>query len=418
LTQIRPIAGGGVPAGVVDTPDAKQETPIAPDHTAANLATSGADPAGKFNALFGAPPNVKSFYADSNGPSGGSTKAPPKPPVYDVRNVTEKQIEDLRAKGQTRLANTIHNAQVAYHDLLDANPKVKIVVTTSAGNGGHPVLVVMGPEANKGAHVNTHYHGDNATVADPLGSKAGTNARIRDVILKEDKQAVFVLPEARNSTAETDSPRNDNGYRAHWGDVTSQVQTTKDALDAVGIADKDVKERVVSFHSGGGMALIHLMRKDPKGSLLQADRLDLHDCVYHFNNGVDKNGKPNPTLDFEKYMRDFGKTANGKAVKQVVFYRGSNNDVDAKMNTMRESFSEKGRLRKIDVNDLKPVVGKDGRIDESVNPVASDVNGNGFEGVRLDNKGRQIGKAWLAHNYNNDPHYRTTGQFLGAKPPK
>jgi hypothetical protein len=106
---------------------------------------------------------------------------------------------DERAK-RRRLGITIENAQRSYADLLGLKPPAKIFVTTSDGNGGQPVMVVRGPQfkTDQPAHVHTHYHGDNATVADPLGSKDGHNARIRAVVMKEDTLAVFVLPEADN----------------------------------------------------------------------------------------------------------------------------------------------------------------------------------------------------------------------------
>ena len=134
-----------------------------------------------------------------------STAGGKPPESFDITKVTPQQIQELRNKKQDELANTIENAQIAYDDFVKANPGVKVIVTTSEGNGGKPVLVVKGAAADKDAHVHTHYHGDNATVADPLGSKAGQNARIRDT-LKKDPHAVFVLPEAANSTPPPQRP--------------------------------------------------------------------------------------------------------------------------------------------------------------------------------------------------------------------
>jgi hypothetical protein len=391
---------------------------------AANVGAGGGDPQGAFKALFGAPP-MQRFYADANGSGGNTTKANGNggsqgakgvdtkagapstagaPRVFDIATTSRETISELRKNGENHLADTIEHAQGSYGDLVKQNPKVQVVVTTSTGNGGNPVLVIRGPDYAKGAHVHTHYHGDNATVADPLGSKAGQNARIRDVILKEDKQAVFVLPECSNPTEQTDSPHNDNSYNANWSQVKDEVKTTKDALDAAKVTN--VTETTVSFHSGGGMALVNLMRADPSGKLLKADRIVLYDCVYHFYSG----DKDHPFV-FENYMRAFGKTDNGKAVKEVAFYRGLN-DV-SRANVMKESYP---KLKVIDMDNEPKLRNDKGEFDESIIPVAENSNGNWFEVVK---KGVETGK--LAHDFNNfrpgdDAHYRTTGEFFGKRP--
>jgi len=385
--------------GAPETADAAAPTTTQPDHSPAG--TGNADPLAKFDALFGAPAHVQSFYADKNGGhSAGPAKharsatpaaapppsAPAAPVVFDIANTTDAQIKELRNKGQDQLANTIKNAQAAYGDFLAKNPDVKILVTTSDGNGGHPVLIARGADYAKGAHVHTHYHGDNATVGDPLGSKAGTNARIRDTLTR-DPRAVFILPEAANSTAKPDSPHNDNSYSVNWRDVKSQVQTTDDALKAAGVSKVD--ETVVSFHSGGGMVINNLMLADPSGSRLKADRVELYDCVYHF-------GKEQDTKYFtEDRLREWSQTANGKAVGRVVYYRGTNDAGRAKM--VGETFQ--GKFTLIDM-DNEPKLRVKGKIDETVDPPATDANG------------KLIG----TYNYKPNPHYRTTGEFLGTTP--
>jgi hypothetical protein len=356
------------------------------------------------------PAAPQQFVADKNGVSGGTQKNAPakttgvdakqssnvsKPEAYDISKVTPEQIKELRSKKQDQLANTIENAKIAYDDFVKANPGVKVMVTTSEGNGGKPVLVVKGAKADTDAHVHTHYHGDNATVADPLGSKAGQNARIRDTLMK-DPHAVFVLPEAANSTAKTDSTMNDNSYSASWSNVKSQVKTTNDALDAAGV-QRPPKESVVSFHSGGGMALVNLVNnnKDKGNATLQADRLELYDCVYHF-------GKENhPAYHFEQRLREWSQTDSGKAVKQVIFYRGSN-DV-SRAGVMEKSVGS-DKFKVIDMAKEPP-------LDDTINPPAENANGNWMEVVR---NGKQTGK--VAHNFNPHPHYRTVGQFLGTRP--
>jgi hypothetical protein len=357
------------------------------------------------------PAQPHQFVADKDGGTGGTQKkAAPKttnvdakqssnvskqPQTYDISKVTPEQIKELRDKKQDRLANTIENAQIAYDDFVKANPGVKVVVTTSEGNGDQPVLVVKGAKADKDAHVHTHYHGDNATVADPLGSKAGQNARIRDSLMK-DPHAVFVLPEAANSTKKTDSTSNNNSYSVNWSNVKSQVKTTNDALDAAGV-QRPPKETVVSFHSGGGMALVNLVNnnKDKGNAALQADRIELYDSVYHF-------GKENhPAYHFEQRLREWSQTDSGRAVQQVIFYRGSN---DVSRAAVMEKAVGKDKFKMVDMANEPPV-------DDTINPPAENANGNWMEIVR---DGKQTGK--VAHNFNPHAHYRTVGQFMGTRP--
>src|SRR5882672_3752065 len=406
-----------------------------PDPGAA-AGAQGDDQLGKFSALFGAPAGAQGFYASPDGGGGGkkadrTTKAdapkvsspppstPSSPRSFDIATTTQQQIDDLRKTGKKldmQLANTIENAQAAYGGVVQKYPKVKVVVTTSEGNGGHPVLVIRGPEYQKGAHVHTHYHGDNATVADPLGSKAGINARIRAVILGEDKQAVFVLPEEANPSSETDSPRNNLKHSVNGSDVRDQVKTTADALAAAEVKDPP-KETVVSFHSGGGMALDNLVLRDKKGgTLLKADRVELYDCVYHF--GLEEESKKNPEFFTDQRLRDWSQTPNGKAVKQIVYYQGTDTDHVRRADVIERAFPQ-AKFKMHEMSKEPEIIDKDGRLTdkyESIDRVAEDVNGSGFEGVRLDRRGQQIGKAWLAHNFNPNHHYRTVGEFFGKRP--
>lgn len=330
------------------------------------------------------------------------------PQSYDIMKVTPEQIQELRDKKQVQLANTIENAQAAYTDFVKANPGVKVIVTTSEGNGGKPVLVAKGAKAETDAHVHTHYHGDNATVGDPLGSKAGQNARIRDT-LKKDPHAVFVLPEAANSSdkgPDPDSPSNDKKYSVDWSNVKNQVKTTDDALDAAGVK-RPAKETVVSFHSGGGMALVNLVNnnKDKGSSTLKADRLELYDCVYHFG---ETDGKYLPQYHFEDRLRDWSQTDSGKAVKQVIFIRGSN---DVSRAAVMEKSVGKDKFKLIDM-DNEPKLSSNPDFDDKIDPPAENANGNWTEIVK---NGEQTGK--VAHNYRANAHYRTVGEFMG-KPPR
>jgi hypothetical protein len=135
------------------------------------------------------------------------------------------------------------------------------------------------------------------------------------------------------------------------------------------------KESVVSFHSGGGMALVNLVNnnKDKGSSTLQADRLELYDCVYHFG---EKDGKILPAYHFEARLRDWSQTTSGQAVKQVIFYRGSNNVSRA---AVMEQSVGMAKFKMIDMAKEPPLPKNPG--------------------------------------FNPDPHYRTVGEFMG-KPPR
>jgi hypothetical protein len=177
------------------------------------------------------------------------------------------------------------------------------------------------------------------------------------------------------------------------------VKTTNDALDAAGV-QRPPKETVVSFHSGGGMALVNLVNnsKDKGNATLQADRLELYDSVYHFGETKDK---PMPAYHFEQRLREWSQTDSGKAVKQVIFYRGSNDLSRAKV---MENGVGKDKFKVVDMAKEPPV-------NDTINPPAENANGNWMEVVR---NGEQTGK--VARNFNPDPHYRTVGQFMGTRP--
>lgn len=353
--------------------------------------------------LFGAKgprPLVQSMAYDS--PKGGGTSATPA--SYIVGKTSQDRIDALKESkdpAQKRLGRTIENAQIAYGDLIAKGAQIE--VTTSPGNGGQPVMLIMGPgfDRSKEARVHTHYHGDNATVADPLGSKAGTNARIRDVIA-QDPQTVFVLPESGRAGTQVDSPEHDNSYSVHWEEtVVSQSRTTQDVLTAAGITQ--VGKQVVSFHSGGGKVVQRLMELDASGAGLKADRLELHDCFYG-TKGHDWRKGPD-WAGWEQSFVKWAGTANGKAVTDVVYYRGSNES--PRQNVVAKAFE--GKYSKVEMSQQGPV--------EEANPIARDSNRDyvGKLEVKWAKGGRHL-EFTPARNFNPDPHYRTTGQFLGAKP--
>jgi hypothetical protein len=242
-------AGGAMPA----LPAAPASDPDAPAHHVGidlgagnNAELGGAHGGGDSLALLTAGHDLHPLaqqqqvaYFGNGINQAGAIKAPPHKVVpdaatrtYDVATTTQAEIDALKNSPnpqQQRLGHTIENAKVAYADLLDNN--IKIAAALNAGNGGEPVLTITSEDFKytQPTRVHTHYHGDNATVGDPVGSKAGQNSRIRETLAR-DPQMVFVLPECSNATPTADGPKNDNYYKADWGNVKSQAETTDLAL--------------------------------------------------------------------------------------------------------------------------------------------------------------------------------------------
>src|SRR5947209_12648049 len=65
------------------------------------------------------------------------------------------------------LAQTIRKAQAAFGDLVAQGGRV--TVSNSVGNGMQPVVTVVPPgfDASRPASVQTHYHGDRTSAAEP-----------------------------------------------------------------------------------------------------------------------------------------------------------------------------------------------------------------------------------------------------------
>src|SRR5262245_28182962 len=184
-------------------PEGPAALPGAETTASGAVTTPVADPWAAFDANHGLHADVQRFaYASPDGSGGGSatqataktppptttTPTPAKPNVHDPWQIDPaklQQMKESKDESTRRLGHTIEHAKAAYDDLPAKG--AKIVVITSAGNGGQPVLVLTGKgfKADQPVHVHTHYHGNNATVADPQGSKAGQNARMRDVLAKD-----------------------------------------------------------------------------------------------------------------------------------------------------------------------------------------------------------------------------------------
>jgi hypothetical protein len=354
----------------------------------------GGDPLAQFGATHGLHPQVQKFaFASPNGPSGGTTKGAAA--VYEVGATDAATIAKLKSSpddATRRLGRTIENANIAYGDLIKQGAKV--YVTTSAGNGGQPVLTMKAPgfKDSLPAHVHTHYHGDNATVADPIGSKAGTNARMREVMARN-SQTVFVLPESTwygKRPQQTDTPQHDTLYSASWAQVTSQARTTDDALRAAKVSN--VGSEVVSVHSKGGSAIAQIMAADPSGNGLRCDRLELHDSLY----GSQAN------------VAAWAKTANGKAVKDVVYIHGDN--PPGRHRVIEQAFGK--RFSMIDILKDAP------KLDQTNNPDFKDQGGNTFKRMHDWTDAKGYHQVWVTVGHiDTRAHYRTVGQYLDTPPP-
>ena len=108
---------------------------------------------------------------------------------------------------------------------------------------------------------------------------------------------------------------------------------------------------------------------------------------------------------WEQSFADWARTPNGRAVLDVIYYHGSNES--PRQNVVAKAFD--GKYTRVEMSRQGPV--------EAANPVARDSDRNTFGtvDVRWEN-GRRHLVFTPAHHFNPDPHYRTTGQFLGAAP--
>ena len=373
-------------AGAPTLLDAASHTDTAP-HADTLLARADADAhrgGGDALALFTAshdmhPLAQQQAYVKQGGAHGGSqVKAATHQPVadaasrtYDVATTSKADIDALKNspdKQQQRLGHTIENLQNSYRDLLDGK-QVNIKVTMNAANGNEPVATMTSAalDPKLPVRVHTHYHGDNATIGDPEGSKAGQNSRIR-ATLARDPQTVFVLPECQSARPTPDGPKHNLAYKAEWGNVKSQAETTDLALAAAGLSKAKIEKETVSVHSRGGNVIQAMMHNDDgSGRKLRADRLELHDSLYGSQDVVAR----------------WGKTTNGQQVEKVIYVHGNNGGIhgDGRDREIAKTF--KGSYIRIDVGLLQP----------------------GHETTR---DGKPA--------YNKDPHYQTTGRFLGIWP--
>jgi hypothetical protein len=179
-----------------------------------------------------------------------------------------------------------------------------------------------------------------------------------------------VLPECGNAKETVDSPKNDNHYRAKWDNVKSQAQTTDLALQAANITK--VGRETVSVHSRGGEVIQKLM-EDKSGNSLRAHRLELHDSLYGSQDAVVA----------------WGRTENGRKVDKVIYVHGTNGGPHGDGRDREIARTFKGSYIRIEA---APIVKSTGQ----PRPPEHDANG--------------------VRKYHPDPHYQTTGRYLGVWP--
>ncbi|MCP3102275.1 hypothetical protein LZ198_25730 [Myxococcus sp. K15C18031901] len=230
--------------------------------------------------------------------------------------------------GET-LARAVNNP--TYQAWMKRADPPRIVLTTSAGNGNEPVLVLVPPDfaANptKDRPVQTHYHG----LGSPVGGHpdaAGTTAAIDRIWASTDPDPIFVLPET--VTNPQDEHPESTGSHGGWR-LSGPIDVARTTNDALAVAypgtrpgDMPIGERVVSAHSRGGAALALSVLNDPDS--LQADRLVLLDCLYNVNVALDPSG--DTRRDVDAVLGDWvrAQQRQGHPVPAMVFFQNGTTD--------------------------------------------------------------------------------------------
>ncbi len=197
---------------------------------------------------------------------GGKTP----PPAIELTKGKTLSKAELGAIKDKDLAETVAGVQQNYKKLLDAG--AKIVITTSAGNNGRPIVTVVPPALvnNKDPKVkydvDVHYHGMHGSVAKPNGSSE-VQKQI-EASFKRTPPTVYVLPTAKivptmQGETKTTMPV--------WS--ASVRDTGKTADDGVAGVVGTRRQLTVSAHSLGRQALTAAA----KNGGLKADRIDVQD---------------------------------------------------------------------------------------------------------------------------------------------
>jgi hypothetical protein len=350
-------------APAVDAPlvEARVLDPVVVEQTREGVRAEADTMRAAWLAKTGLPAQASSSSTTSANTVTAPTTAALPPGAHDVATTTKDEIAAMKKSRDPNvklMGATIERAQKSYATQLAAG--ARIIASAPKGNGGAPVLTMTAPgfDPTKPARVHTHYHGFSSTVAPPKGHGTGFNSRLDDIWAK-DPQTVFVLPEAKNASA--------GSYKTDWSNVSNQRTTTNDALSAAGVAN--VGTRVVSAHSGGGTALSRAMQSNKDGSGVEADRLELHDNFY----------------GSEHAIAAWAKTPAGSVVKDVHYYRGTNDMEEHSDKGVARAFGD--RYTRHDVKALK------------VAPVLVDEQGNETKTPR----------------FSRDAHNRTVAEYLGSE---
>jgi hypothetical protein len=185
------------------------------------------------------------------------------PPRYEIsqgHTLSKAELSQI-SKTNPELARSIGEAQTSYSSLLAKG--AKLIATTSAGNGGKPVLTVVPPsianntDPSKPYQTQVHYHGMRSRASRPSPSSVLTR-RIAESF-NQQPPTVFVLPEWRAEN--------------NWSNVKNTGTTAADALR--GVTGQSTRT-TVSGHSLGRNALQYAISNGG----LKADRLDVEDAFW------------------------------------------------------------------------------------------------------------------------------------------
>ncbi len=174
------------------------------------------------------------------------------------RQFTPQEIAAIKRRDPA-LGQAVENAQKSFKALLSQGAKIS--VTTSAGNGGKPVVAIIPPALAKDSslahNVQVHYHGTPGSASAPVA-----DSPVKDRIAATFNQTpptVFVLPEW-------------NG-KDDWSNVKNTGTTADDALKGL---TGTRQQLTVSAHSLGRFAVFSAI----KNGGLKADRLDMQDAFW------------------------------------------------------------------------------------------------------------------------------------------
>jgi hypothetical protein len=208
-------------------------------------------------------------------------------------------------------------ANPIYTDWVSSAEPPCIVLTTSEGNGGEPVLVLVPPDYDPSVArpVHTHYHGIGSPVAAEPDS-AETTRTIDSIWASTDPDPIFVLPE---TVSIEDDAATHGGWRLNGG-----INVNKTVEDALSAAAGDgeaplISERVVSAHSRGGAALALSVLADP-GSLT-ADRLLLLDSTMGANMAPEPSDRD--VVDVDEVLANWLRAQQPDARPEVVVFTQS-----------------------------------------------------------------------------------------------